>query len=103
MSDPSTIAERLAEYVSHKRVRAGEITEILPASRAIFVKLADESEQVVHLTAEQFTRGGRTPEIGDRYVVYEDGYSSISPRGAFLGGYARVGDSPEMPQPATEA
>jgi hypothetical protein len=81
MSEPTT---GLAEYRSVKIVKAGEITEVVPAG--CYVREADGSSVLRAYEPKMTER--YTPEPGDFWVVYSpDGYQSISPRAAFLGGY----------------
>jgi hypothetical protein len=85
------LAPRLAEYVSHKRVRAGKIIGILPmrvgGARELTIELADGRSEIVEITEELYRRGERTAAVGDYFLVYKDGYRSISPAKAFYEGY----------------
>ena len=93
----SELRDRLAEYVSHKRVRAGEIVRVDDLligtdthAGAVCVQIAGGGLWRQPLTAEQWNRGGHTPQIGDRLIVYGEGadeYLSISPKKAFEEGY----------------
>lgn len=86
----SELWDKLAAYRSHKVVHAGEIVAVLASSRKVHVSGADGSALSVQLTEEQWNRGGRTPQEGDRVVLYPpDGYLSISPRQNFEDGYER--------------
>lgn len=77
----------LQQYQSIKRVLAGEITEVVPAG--CYVREADGTG-VLRLYPENMT-ARYTPVVGDFWVVYPgDGYSSISPRKAFLDGYIPI-------------
>jgi len=86
---------RLPEYKCHKIVRAAEIIEIngyelklgIPARRAVE---GMPFENTITRTVEAKVLSRYTPVEGDFFVVYEDGYESISPRKAFLDGYARI-------------
>ena len=87
MSEPTT---GLAEYQSIKRVLAGEITEVVEAG--CYVREADGTG-ILRIYPENMT-ARYTPVVGDFWVIYEDGYQSISPRAAFLGGYVSC-DAPK--------
>jgi len=78
----------MPKYISHKTVWALEIKAIEPCN-AISHRLtfADEGYAQLDLTDDHFQR--YMPVPGDFYVVYADGYKSISPRKAFLDGYTR--------------
>ncbi len=73
----------LAEYRSIKHVRAGEITEIVPAG--CYVREADGSA-ILRIFEPKMTERYQ-PQVGDFWVIYKDGYQSLSPRQAFLSGY----------------
>ena len=85
MSEPTT---GLGEYQSIKRVLAGEITEVVEAG--CYVREADGTG-ILRIYPENMT-ARYTPVVGDFWVVYEDGYQSISPRTAFLDGYVITND-----------
>jgi hypothetical protein len=74
----------LKTYRSHKVVSAGRITEVAPAG--CFVETADPDSGVFLTYDDNMTTRYR-PEVGDYWVIYEDGYQAISPRAAFEGGY----------------
>ena len=78
----------LMQWQSIKRVLAGEITEIVTAG--CYVKNADGSA-VLRIFPEGMTARYQ-PKVGDFWVIYDDGYQSISPRAAFSSGY--VGMTP---------
>lgn len=110
MSSLHYLRDHLAEYVSHKRVRAGEIVAVHPyeppgspsdfaaftaqgLAATVIVALANGSLWQYPLNHEQWNRGGHTPQVGDRLVIYgkdDDLYLSISPKKAFEEGYALV-------------
>ena len=79
----------MARYQSVKRVLAGEITEVHPAG--CYVRDAD-GLAVFRTYAKDMT-ARYTPVVGDWWLVYPDGYVSISPREAFLDGYLPI-DAP---------
>lgn len=94
----SALRDRLAEYVSHKHVRAGEICDCGSPTdpRTVRVIYANgELSEWICLTQEQWDRGGHQPMPGDRIVVYGEGrdeYLSIAPKKAFEEGYRLLSD-----------
>jgi hypothetical protein len=91
--------EQLPAWQSHKVVRAGRIVAIGQvtlqdgkAGRSLGVEGADGNIYEARCDGEMFTR--YFPVEGDFYVVYEDGYESISPAQAFTEGYHANGDQP---------
>lgn len=86
------VAKPIPTYVCHKRVQALEIRAIGNYSTDADSKLrreivfADPAFRPIYVPGDMFVR--YVPVPGDYYVVYEDGYASFSPRGAFLEGYA---------------
>lgn len=89
-------AIEMPKYQSHKVVHALEIKSCteLPADSAgekptphpgYMLEFADEQYASKVVGPEVVSR--HMPEPGDFYVVYEDGYESISPRKAFVEGY----------------
>ena len=82
------IAEMLPEYRCHKVVKAGEIVDIVKLADKHFrihLKGTGEIHLLVTLPTAMTIR--YEPVKGDYYVVYDDGYASISPRHAFKAGY----------------
>lgn len=84
MSEPTSA---MSLYQSIKCVRAGEITEIVPAG--CYVQESDGSSVLRIFEPNMTTR--YQPKIGDFWVVYDDGYQSLSPRDAFINGYKILG------------
>ena len=81
----------LPRWQSHKVVHAAAISQIKLHNgqiTALVLGGADGSERVVTPAPNMFAR--YTPVEGDYYVVYDDGYASISPRQAFEIGYHRL-------------
>jgi len=87
MSDVKMSVDDLARYKSTKEVLAGEITEVVPAG--CYVQSADEKQSILRIYEPKMTARYQ-PEVGDYWIVYPDGYQSISPRQAFLDGYIRL-------------
>lgn len=77
----------MPKYECHKKVWALEIAKVTHGDGYV-IHPADKGYGPVPVDGEIFAR--YMPEPGDFYVVYSDGYKSISPRKAFLEGYTRV-------------
>lgn len=78
----------MPRYVSHKKVWALKIAAITCGEQGgVCFQPADEGYGKVPLTPEYVAK--HKPEVGGYYVVYEDGYKSFSPAGAFESGYTR--------------
>lgn len=77
----------LARWQSSKRVLAGKITEVVEAG--CYVQEAD-GETAVLRTYETNMTARFTPGVGDYWIIYPDGYQSLSPAKAFEEGYARI-------------
>lgn len=73
-------------YRAHKEVQAGEITEVEPDG--CYVRNADGAA-ILRIFPESMT-ARYVPVPGDFWIVYRDGYQSISPRAEFLAGYTRL-------------
>ena len=80
----------LQQFQSVKRVLAGEITEVVEAGAYV---TDEDGTSILRLFPENMT-ARYTPVPGDVWIVYPDGYQSISPRAAFLEGYVPVEDAP---------
>jgi hypothetical protein len=86
--------DKLAQYRCHKVVRAGRVTrEADEYSFFVPVRCADGSE----LRLPMPKGATRAPKAGDYYVVYEDGYTSLSPAKAFEDGYTLISSIGEQP------
>jgi hypothetical protein len=85
----------LGKYECHKTVHAARILAVKPSGSdqlPCFLTLAGAD-----MAADQFEREvpaayltKHQPEAGGYFVVYEDGYTSYSPKQAFEGGYTLV-------------
>jgi hypothetical protein len=78
----------LPEYQCHKVVKAGEIIDVMKVADKQFrvhLKGTGEVRLIISLPTAMTVR--HEPVKGDYYVVYDDGYASISPRHAFKAGY----------------
>lgn len=80
MNEPT---DGMTSWQSIKTVRAGRITEIVPAG--CYVETADGGSILRIYPENMLVR--YIPVLGDYWVVYEDGYESISPRVPFEAGY----------------
>lgn len=75
--------DNMATFQSIKKVLAGEITEVVPAG--CYVRDQD-GRSVLRLFVHGMTARYH-PKAGDFWLIYADGYQSISPRAAFIDGY----------------
>ncbi len=78
----------LRVYRSHKEVQAGEIIGVDAVALTLTVAGADGTPQRWKGRPQLFAE--RVPEVGDWFMLYSDGYWSVSPRVAFLQGYREV-------------
>lgn len=79
---------KLARYECHKVVSAGMILMSDEDEGKLLVRQADGTTAEAEVMCGMFER--YLPQIGDYYVVCEDGYAAISPKEAFENGYERV-------------
>jgi hypothetical protein len=89
MMTPEEIARLktiLPLFQSFKRVWAAAIVSI--DGDDMVLKVTAGHTTVVHAEPGMFARYAPVP--GDYYVIYADGYASISPRNAFEDGYRSV-------------
>jgi hypothetical protein len=75
---------KLTKFQSHKTVHAGRILDIVGDDLTL-----EGADGTVMVTAAPNMFSRYRPVEGDYYVVYDDGYASISPRQAFEAGYHR--------------
>lgn len=87
MTEPT---DGLGQYQSIKRVLAGEVTEVVEAG--CYVRDLDGTS-ILRIYDPGMT-ARYTPVVGDWWVVYDDGYQSISPASAFSGGYVLMTKAP---------
>lgn len=85
-----TNVENMPMYQSHKRVRALEIAAIENGVDGKPRLYFTDGENFQPMAVDPLLTMRYSPKIGDFFVVYEDGYESLSPRKAFLDGYTRV-------------
>lgn len=91
-SETPEAAREMPRYQSHKKVWALQIKEVwgldIAPVRARLVFMESGYAPLLVNASELFAR--YTPKVGDYYVVYDDGYKSISPQKAFEEGYTLV-------------
>lgn len=71
----------MPRYVSHKKVWALQISRVIDGK----LRFLDPGYRDIDVEPGLFAR--YTPVRGDYYIVYPDGYKSISPQKAFEDGY----------------
>lgn len=83
-------ARAMPKYRSHKEVWALKIGEgiVVNPNGSVILPIVDPGYAPV--TVEAAVVGRYMPMPGDYYVVYSDGYKSISPAKAFEEGYTLV-------------
>ena len=84
LMDENTPSRAMPQYQSHKKVWALQIKDV----RGHDLSFVDEGYAPIQVEPNMFVR--YTPVPGDYYVVYDDGYTSISPQKAFEEGYTRL-------------
>lgn len=77
----------LPKYVCHKEVRALKIKDVLRTNGKYLLSFVDDGYAAIEVSNAWVDRFG--PTKGSYYVVYADGYTSISPSNAFEEGYTR--------------
>lgn len=80
----------LPMYVCHKQVRALKIKEVVRMAGQYLLTFVDDSYPSIQVEDKWVDRFG--PTKGSYYVVYADGYTSISPARVFEEGYTRQPD-----------
>jgi hypothetical protein len=83
-------AMEMPKYRSHKEVWALKIGEGLTVNPDGSVTLPIVDPGYAPVTVEKGVVGRYMPMPGDYYVVYSDGYKSISPAKAFEEGYTLI-------------
>lgn len=79
----------MPRYVSHKKVWALEIATINRMTPGkVILLFRDKGYAPMTLNDDDSLFARYAPIQGDFYVVYADGYKSLSPRKAFIEGYA---------------
>ena len=75
----------MKQFISHKVVHAAQIVSISLRPDAAMLLTLDDNQRVPHPGTTKYT-----PFVGDYYIVYKDGYRSLSPKLAFEEGYTEV-------------
>ena len=79
-------SREMPKYECHKKVWALKIAGIVADQHGgVYFQPAEEGYDKVPMSPEYVAK--HKPEVGGYYVVYEDGYKSFSPAGAFESGY----------------
>lgn len=97
------VKNELPQYQCHKKVRALKISSVIGIqSESLTSTNGPEDDGAMlyfdsidgalpnPITVEQRYIDKHRPEAGGYYVVYEDGYESFSPSGAFEAGYTLI-------------
>lgn len=86
----SPTAQKMLRYQCHKQVCALKIGDIIKvhADGTATLEICDPGFPFVVVGKDVISR--YMPLPGDYYVVYDDGYQSISPAKAFEEGYTRI-------------
>lgn len=71
-------------YQCIKKVQASQIQKV-DTNFLDEIDIVLEDGEIIHLSKEMTVR--YTPVAGDYYVVYDDGYASLSPQKIFEDGY----------------
>lgn len=80
----------LPKYVCHKEVSALKIKDVLRMGGKYLLSFVEDEYPAIEVDNAWVDRFG--PTRGSYYVVYGDGYASISPAKAFEEGYTRKPD-----------
>jgi len=80
----------MPKYKSHKTVNALEIKTSQANGFDLEITYSDSGYENVVFKVPPEMKVRYEPKVGDFHVFYEDGYSSFSPRKAFLDGYTRM-------------
>lgn len=89
-NDDCAAAMEMPRYVSHKKVWALEIATINRMTPGkVVLSFRDKGYAPMTLNEDHPLFARYAPIQGDFYVVYADGYKSLSPRKAFVEGYTR--------------
>ncbi|HKJ86950.1 MAG TPA: hypothetical protein VKA48_00325 [Gammaproteobacteria bacterium] len=81
--------DKLPQWVCHKTVRAAKIQEVSYTTNGGAFLIFEEDGVPMHRVTPDYV-AKHNPLPGGYYVLYEDGYESWSPAGAFEGGYIRL-------------
>lgn len=87
-SEDDQVAIQMPRYQSHKKVWALQIDKVSDAGEAWTLSFLDVGYGPRNVKREVLSR--YMPTQGDYFVVYDDGYESISPKKAFEEGYTKL-------------
>lgn len=83
--------KQLPQYKCHKIVRAAKIVGVAnTADFGAFIHFEDDVDSI-QVNSDYIEK--HKPQVGDYFVVYDDGYESVSPSKAFEDGYIIVPES----------
>ncbi len=84
------VTREMPKYECNKKVWALKIKHICLADNNEGAELTPEEDAYAPFFVSQEYMDKHKPEVGGYYVVYDDGYKSFSPAGAFESGYTRL-------------
>ncbi len=96
LTETTTIVVKHKEmptFRSHKEVKALQIETIESTQAGYKLHFMDDDHKPIEVDGPMMTRYMAKP--GDYYIVYPDGYTSISPAKAFEDGYTRIERKPD--------
>ena len=92
MSTSVPISALMPQYRCYKTVRALRIAQARMILDEVRLDFADKGFDSEPAFVPKIVVARYFPRPGDYYVVYADGYQSISPAAAFEEGYSRLSD-----------
>ncbi len=103
-------SKEMPKYKCHKVVGALQIKEVRPYSikqlsgiyeKGFFLDVVEPGYEPIKVSQDFIVK--HNPQVGNYYVVYEDGYKSISPAKAFEAGYTKIdANASDCPNKAKE-
>ena len=81
------VQKEVPKYQCHKQVWALEIASV---ERDAVTKVCFKDTSYTPILVSYSWDQKHNPQPGDYYVMYEDGYTSVSPPEAFLSGYTLI-------------
>ena len=88
----SSYLRELPRYRCHKTVSALQIKYVIANPRGFELHFFDDGYAPAEVSSEW--RAKHEPKPGDYFVVYADGYQSVSPAKAFEDGYTLLSEMP---------
>lgn len=83
-------SQEMPKYKCHKEVWALKIESIKKVDNDGNAEITPTDKGFAPFVVSREYAEKHKPHAGGYYVVYEDGYKSFSPAGAFESGYARL-------------